>query len=149
MTTPRNRRLRRDFVGSPGRRIRAASFSAAVIAVVLALLVAANVLASKSVLSWDLTRAGNNTLAPQSVLVAKRLTSDLEVVGLFHPGVGNGQPEAEALVALYEAQSPHVKYRTADPDRDDAHVAEPRQPPARPDEGRGDVPGAGRGTGRP
>ena len=122
MITQRNRRLRRDFVGSPGRRIRAASFSAAMIAVVLALLVAANVLASKSVLSWDLTRAGNNTLAPQSVLVAKRLTSDLEVVGLFHPGVGNGQPEAEALVALYEAQSPHVKYRTADPDRDPVDV---------------------------
>ncbi|HXI96074.1 MAG TPA: Gldg family protein, partial [Candidatus Acidoferrum sp.] len=103
-------------------RIRAATFSAGVILVVLALLVAANVLASKSVLSWDLTRAGNNTLAPQSVLVARRLDSDLEVVGLFHPGAGNGQPEAEALVALYEAQSPHVKYRTADPDRDPVDV---------------------------
>jgi ABC-type uncharacterized transport system involved in gliding motility auxiliary subunit len=104
------------------RRARAASLSAAVIAVVLGLLVAANVLASKSAQSWDLTRAGNNTLAPQSVLVAKRLTSDLEVVGLFHPGVGNGQPEAEALVALYEAQSPHVKYRSADPDKDPVDV---------------------------
>jgi ABC-type uncharacterized transport system involved in gliding motility auxiliary subunit len=104
------------------RRARAASFSAAVIAVVLGLLVAANVLASKSEQSWDLTRAGNNTLAPQSVLVAKRLNADLEVVGLFHPGVGNGQPEAEALVALYEAQSPHLKYRTADPDKDPVDV---------------------------
>lgn len=104
------------------RRARAASFSAAVIAVVLGLLVAANVLASKSALTWDLTRAGNNTLAPQSVLVARRLTSDLEVIGLFRPGAGNGQPEAEALVALYEAQSPHVKYRTADPDRDPVDV---------------------------
>jgi ABC-type uncharacterized transport system involved in gliding motility auxiliary subunit len=93
-----------------------------VIAVVLGLLVAANVLASKSVQTWDLTRAGNNTLAPQSVLVAKRLTSDLEVIGLFRPGAGNGQPEAEALVALYEAQSPHVKYRTANPDKDPADV---------------------------
>ncbi len=103
-------------------RARAASLSAAVIAVVLGLLVAANVLASKSAQSWDLTRAGNNTLAPQSVLVARRLTSDLEVVGLFHPGAGNGQPEAEALVALYEAQSPHLKYRTADPDKDPVDV---------------------------
>ena len=55
------------------RRIRAASLSAAVIVVVLALLVAANVLASRSPQAWDLTRAGNNTLAPQSVLVARRL----------------------------------------------------------------------------
>jgi ABC-type uncharacterized transport system involved in gliding motility auxiliary subunit len=104
------------------RRSRAASLSAVVIAVVLGLLVAANVLASKSMQTWDLTRAGNNTLAPQSVLVARRLTSDLEVIGLFRPGAGNGQPEAEALVALYEAQSPHVKYRTADPDRDPVDV---------------------------
>jgi ABC-type uncharacterized transport system involved in gliding motility auxiliary subunit len=104
------------------RRARAASLSAALMAVVLGLLVAANVLASKSEQSWDLTRAGNNTLAPQSVLVAKRLTSDLQVIGLFHPGAGNGQPEAEALVALYQAQSPHVKYRTADPDKDPVDV---------------------------
>ena len=104
------------------RRIRAASLSAAVIAVVLALLVAANVLASKSEQSWDLTRAGNNTLAPQSVLAARRLSSDLQVIGLFHPAAGNGQPEAEALVALYAAQSPHVKYRSADPDKDPVDV---------------------------
>jgi gliding motility-associatede transport system auxiliary component len=104
------------------RRIRAASISAAAIAAVLALLVAANVLASRSAQSWDLTRAGNNTLAPQSVLAARRLSSDLQVVGLFHPAVGNGQSEAEALVALYEAQSPHVKYRSADPDKDPVDV---------------------------
>ena len=34
----------------------------------LAALVAANVFASKSTRAWDLTRYGNNTLAPQSVL---------------------------------------------------------------------------------
>ena len=120
MNTPRNRRLRRDSAGTPliTQRARAASASAAVIGVVLALLVAANVLASRSTQSWDLTHAGNNTLAPQSVLAAKHLTSDLNVVGLFHPGAGNGQVEAEALVALYAAQSPHVKYRSADPEID-------------------------------
>jgi ABC-type uncharacterized transport system involved in gliding motility auxiliary subunit len=56
------------------------------------------------------------------VLVSKHLTSDLQVIGLFHPGPSNGQPEAEALVALYAAQSPHVKYRTADPDKDPVDV---------------------------
>ena len=124
MITPRNRRLRRDFVGTPGikSRNRAALLSAGVIAAVLAVLVAANVLASKSTLAWDLTRAHNNTLAPQSVLAAKRLDADLEIVGLFHPGANNGQVETEALINLYEAESPHVRYRTADPNTDPADV---------------------------
>jgi ABC-type uncharacterized transport system involved in gliding motility auxiliary subunit len=99
-------------------RVRAASLSGAVIAAVLAVLVGANVLASKSMETWDMTSARNNTLTPQSVLAAKRLTSNLDVIGLFHPGSGSGQPEAEALVALYAAQSPRVKYRSADPETD-------------------------------
>ncbi|TMD79487.1 MAG: hypothetical protein E6I77_03585 [Chloroflexi bacterium] len=49
----------------------------------LAALVSANVFASKSTRAWDLTRYGNNTLAPQSVLAAHNLTSDLQVIGLF------------------------------------------------------------------
>lgn len=103
-------------------RNRAALASAGVIAAVLAVLVAANVLASRSTLAWDLTRAHNNTLAPQSVLAAKRLDADVEIIGLFHPSPNNGQVETEALIGLYEAQSAHVKYRTADPDTDPADV---------------------------
>ena len=90
-------------MSTPGvrRRVRAGALSAVVIAVVLGLLVAANVLASKSEQTWDLTRAGNNTLAPQSVLVARRLTSDLQVIGLFRTGAGNGATDAAALVTLW------------------------------------------------
>lgn len=103
-------------------RRRAASISAGVIVAVLVALVAANLLAARSTLAWDLTRAQNNTLAPESVLAAGRLHSDLQVIGLFHPGVNNGQVEAEALISLYQAASPHVKYRSADPNADPADV---------------------------
>jgi hypothetical protein len=76
------------------------------------------VAASHASQSWDLTRSGLNTLAPQSVLVAKRLDSDLAVIGLFRTGPGNGQTQAEALVALYQAQSPRIVYRSANFDTD-------------------------------
>ena len=104
------------------RRLRLALLNAGVALAVIAVLVALNVFISKSPQTWDLTRAGNNTLAPQSVLAAKRLTKNLEVIGLFQPGAGNGQTEAEALIGLYAGQSSHVKYRSADPTRDTADV---------------------------
>ena len=88
----------------------------------LVVLVALNVLASRGTQTWDLTRAGLNTLAPQSVLAAKRLQSDLLVIGLFRSGPGNGQTQAEALVGLYQAQSSHVVYRSASFDTDFADV---------------------------
>jgi ABC-type uncharacterized transport system involved in gliding motility auxiliary subunit len=91
-------------------------------ALALVFLAALNVLASRGTLSWDLTHSGLNTLAPQSVLAAKRLTSDLAVIGLFHTAPGNGQTQAEALVALYQAQSPRIVYRSASFDIDVADV---------------------------
>jgi len=103
-------------------RVRAILFNAGLGLAVVAVLVAINVFVSRSPQTWDLTRAGNNTLAPQSALAARHLTRDLEVIGLFVPGAGNGQPEAEALVSLYAAQSPHVRYRSDDPTRDTADV---------------------------
>ncbi len=104
------------------RRSTAALLNVTLVVAVGSVLVAANILASRSALSWDLTRAGNNTLAPQSVLAVKHLAKDLDVVGLFKPGADNGQTEAELLVALYAAQSPHVKYRSADPTIDTVDV---------------------------
>ncbi len=88
----------------------------------LAALVAANVFASKSTRAWDLTRYGNNTLAPQSVLAAHNLTSDLQVIGLFRPTQPGDQAVTEALIALYAQQSPHVLYRSANVDTDLADV---------------------------
>src|SRR5216683_778752 len=104
------------------RRARAGSLSLVLTLVVVALLVGANLLASKSTAAVDLTRGGLNTLAPQSVLAVKRLTADLQVVGLFRAAAGNGQTETEALIGLYGAQSSHVKYRREDYNSDSADI---------------------------
>lgn len=104
------------------RRLRSGSASLALSAAALVALVALNVAAARSTQSWDLTRSGLNTLAPQSVLAAKRLDSDLLVVGLFRSAPGNVQTEAEALVGLYQAQSSRVVYRSASFDTDVADV---------------------------
>ena len=104
------------------RRLRSGSGSLLMIVAVLAALVALNVLASRGTQAWDLTRSGINTLAPQSVLAAKSLDTDLLVIGLFRPGPNNGQAQAEALVALYEAQSPRIAYRSENFDLDVADV---------------------------
>ena len=85
-------------------------------------LVAVNVAASQSSLAWDLTRYGNNTLAPQSILAARHLTSDLQIIGLFRPTQPGDQAETEALISLYAQQSPHVHYRNTNVDTDTADV---------------------------
>lgn len=85
-------------------------------------LVAANVVASQSSRVWDLTRYGNNTLAPQSVLAAHNLTSDLQIIGLFRPTQPGDQAETEALISLYAQQSPHVHYHNANVDTDTGDV---------------------------
>jgi hypothetical protein len=104
------------------RRLRTGSASLLLSALVLVALVGLNVVASRGTQTLDLTRSGINTLAPQSVLAAKRLDSDLLVIGLFGSGLGNGQTEAEALVGLYQAQSPRIVYRSGSFDTDVADV---------------------------
>jgi ABC-type uncharacterized transport system involved in gliding motility auxiliary subunit len=104
------------------RRVRSGSASVLISSFALIVLIALNVLASRGTQSWDLTRSGLNTLAPQSVLAAKRLGSDLTVIGLFQSAPGNGQTQAEALVAMYQAQSAHIVYRNASFDTDVADV---------------------------
>jgi ABC-type uncharacterized transport system involved in gliding motility auxiliary subunit len=104
------------------RRLRSGSASLLVSVLALVALVVLNVAASRSTQSWDLTRSGVNTLAPQSVLAARRLDSDLLVIGLFRSSPGNGQTQAEALVGLYQAQSAHIVYRSESFDSDLADV---------------------------
>jgi ABC-2 type transport system permease protein len=104
------------------RRLRTGSGSLLMSVAVLGLLVALNVLASRGAQAWDLTRSGINTLAPQSVLAAKNLDADLLVIGLFKSGAGSNQAQAEALVALYEAQSARISYRSEKFDVDVADV---------------------------
>jgi hypothetical protein len=96
--------------------------SIVVAAVVLTLLVGANVAASRSTQAMDLTRDGLNTLTPQSVGAARSLQADAQLIGLFRPGTGNGQAETEALIALYTAQSPLVTYQRENFDTDRSDV---------------------------
>src|SRR6202011_221753 len=124
----RRRLFRQPDVGRPGARHSSAevkamkTLSIVVAALVLALLVGANVAASRTTQAIDLTRDGLNTLTPQSVGAANSLQSDAQVIGLFRPGSGNGQAETEALIALYVAQSPHVVYRRENFDTDRSDV---------------------------
>lgn len=77
-----------------------------------------DVLASRSPAQLDLTRAGYYTLAPQSLLVVRRLDSDLVVTGFFRPDQKEQRRRAEALLALYQEQNPHFKVHWVDPDQD-------------------------------
>jgi ABC-2 type transport system permease protein len=98
----------------------------AAVAAVVVLLAAANFAASRGNQALDLTTSGVNTLAPQSVSAVKHLSGSLNVIGLFRPGAGNGQAEAEALIGLYVEQSPHVRYTRANWDADVTDVKQYR-----------------------
>jgi ABC-type uncharacterized transport system involved in gliding motility auxiliary subunit len=104
------------------RRTRAGTTSVAITLAVVAVLIGLNVLASRATQAFDLTRSGLNTLAPQSVLAAKRLDADLQVIGLFSPTTGDTQTQAEALIGLYQAQSSRIKYRRENITNDVADV---------------------------
>jgi len=99
------------------RQTRFGSLSVVVSAAVIGILVMANVVASRSVASADLTRAGLFTLSPKSVLVVKRLDSDLTVTGFFRPATDDAERRAAlALLAEYQKQSPRVKVSVVNPD---------------------------------
>jgi ABC-type uncharacterized transport system involved in gliding motility auxiliary subunit len=104
------------------RRFRSGSVSLAMTVAVLVVIVALNVVAARGGQRLDLTRGALNTLAPESVLAAKQLPGELQVIGLFRSGPGNGETDAEALVALYQAQSSRIGYRREDFDTDIADV---------------------------
>lgn len=107
----------RDLVST--RRSRFGSLSVLVTAVVLGLLVMANVLAARSSASLDLTRYQVNTLAPQSQQVVGRLDSDLNIT-VWDNNQDTGLEELRNLLARYQAANRRVKYRVVDPNFDPA-----------------------------
>lgn len=99
------------------RQTRFGTLSVIVSAAVIGILVMANVIASRSVASLDLTRGQLYTLSPKSVLVTKQLASDLQVTGFFRPGTDDSdRRSAIALLAEYQKVSPHVKVAFVNPD---------------------------------
>ncbi|HYW22908.1 MAG TPA: GldG family protein [Terriglobales bacterium] len=100
------------------RRSRPGSLAVLASAAVLGLVVAANVVASRSLQAADLTRSGQFTLSPQSIQVIQRLDSDLAVTGFFRPDQLADRRDLQTLLDLYRQRSGHVKVRFADPQLD-------------------------------
>ncbi|TMC15440.1 MAG: hypothetical protein E6J29_00115, partial [Chloroflexi bacterium] len=76
-----------------------------VTAVVLGILVMANVLAARATQTLDLTKFKTNTLAPESIQVAQRLDSDARVTVWDNNG-DTSLPALRSLLQRYEAASP-------------------------------------------
>lgn len=104
------------------RRVRFGSLSVLVSAMVVGVLIAVNVFASRSTQAADFTRSGLHTLSPRSVLVARQLESDLLVTGFFRPDQQQSKRDAQTLLNLYKHESPHVKVRFVDPDQNAAEA---------------------------
>ena len=102
------------------RRGRFATLAVLVSTLTIGILGLLNLVAARSVQAIDLTRAGYYTLAPQSVLAAKRLDSDLTITGFFRPDQQASKRTATGLIQLYQQQTPHIQLRFADPDQDPA-----------------------------
>lgn len=109
-----------DLVRS--RRARFGSLSVVVTAIVLGILIAINVVASRGTQAVDLTRAQLYTLSPKSVLVTRQLDSDLTITGFFRPDEQDSKRQLLSLLDLYQQQSPHVKVRVVDADQNAAQA---------------------------
>jgi ABC-type uncharacterized transport system involved in gliding motility auxiliary subunit len=102
------------------RRARFGSLSVVISAIVIGILVAVNVLGSHGTAAADLTKARLYTLSPKSVLVTKKLSSDLVVTGFYRPDEQQSKRDVQTLLGLYRQQSPHVKPRFVDADQNSA-----------------------------
>src|SRR5438270_5022749 len=98
------------------RQARFGSLSVLVTAAVLGVLVVLNILASRGSQAIDLSKAHLNTLAPQSTLVAKRLESDVQVIGFYRPSEDQSRQDAQNLLTLYATENRHLKVRFENPD---------------------------------
>jgi gliding motility-associatede transport system auxiliary component len=100
------------------RRTRFGQLSLLISAVVIGILVASNVIASRSTQAADFTRSGLYTLSPRSAVVTRQLDADLVVTGFFRPDEQASRRDVQTLLDLYQQQSHHVKVRFVDPDQD-------------------------------
>jgi ABC-type uncharacterized transport system involved in gliding motility auxiliary subunit len=105
----------RDLVSS--RQSRFGTLSVVITAIVIGILVMGNVLAARSTQALDLTRYKVNTLAPQSIQVAKRLDSDA-VATLWYINNDPTVTTIANLVGRYKAVSPHLKLTVLDANSD-------------------------------
>ncbi|MDQ6918070.1 MAG: GldG family protein [Candidatus Dormibacteraeota bacterium] len=107
----------RDLVSS--RQSRFGSLSVLVTAVVIGILVMANVLAARTTQALDLTRYKVNTLAPESIKVAQQLNSDATAT-LWDVNNDPALPTLNNLLGRYTAVNRHLKVTVSDPNFDPA-----------------------------
>ncbi len=104
-----------DLVRS--RQSRFGSLTVVVSAAVIAVLVMANVLASRASQTLDLTSAHRYTLSPKSIAVLKQLDSDVTITGFFRPGSSPSDlSNAQSLLDQYRKASGHIKVAVVNPD---------------------------------
>ena len=89
-----------------------------------ALVVLANVAASRHYRRWDWTRAGANTLAPRTIDLLKRVDKPVSARLLMLPTgrADDAFPLTRDLLALYAARAPLFSVEVVDPDRDPDRV---------------------------
>jgi ABC-2 type transport system permease protein len=105
----------RDLVSS--RQSRFGTLSVVITAVVIGILVMANVLAARSTQAIDLTRYKVNTLAPESIQVTQRLDSDANVT-LWDLNNDPSLANLSNLLGRYHSVNAHLKVTVSDPNFD-------------------------------
>jgi ABC-type uncharacterized transport system involved in gliding motility auxiliary subunit len=105
----------RDLVSS--RQSRFGTLSVVVTAVVIGILVMANVLAARSTQALDLTRYQVNTLAPESIKVTQGLDSDAAVT-LWDVNNDPSLTTLHNLLDRYRSVNTHLKVTVSDPNFD-------------------------------
>lgn len=91
--------------------------TAAMIALVVIIVGAANWFTSSHSQSFDLTRERLHTLTSQTTDILKNLHQDVKVTAFFQTGT---EQQAKDLLSEYASKSPYVQYRFVDPDKDPA-----------------------------
>ncbi len=105
------------------RRARFGSLSVLISALVVGILVAVNVFASRSTQAADFTKAGLHTLSQRSVLVSKRLNSELLITGFYRPDQQQAKRDVTTLLNLYRHENSDVKLSVVDFDQQSAQAA--------------------------
>jgi ABC-type uncharacterized transport system involved in gliding motility auxiliary subunit len=105
----------RDLIAS--RQSRFGTLSVVITAVVIGIVVMANVLAARSTQALDLTRYKVNTLAPESIQVAQRLDADATVT-LWDVNNDPSLTNLTTLLGRYESVNRHLKLTISDPNFD-------------------------------
>ncbi|MBI2907916.1 MAG: GldG family protein [Chloroflexi bacterium] len=98
-----------------GRRGRYSTNTMVMIAAFIAIAVMVNFLGARNFTRFDVTAAGQYSLAPQTVKVLSELTDPVHAVGFFTPGDPNGE-NAATLLKEYTFRTDKFTFELVDPE---------------------------------